>query len=438
MRRLLTLAWALAALALGAAEAERSLRVDFAADPEGADVVVDGALRGRAPLTLYDLAPGAHHVRFELRDYEPQDAFFELVPGVYSLQSVQLAPVKGLLLVTSEPSGCDVSLDGMSLGETPRLVTTLDAKDTYRLVLQKPGYQPRTVEVKFSGRTPLVRHEKLILDSGILEIRSEPAGAAVSVNGIPRGETPVTVRGVPKGAATVVLQKSGYGAVVRELALNAGDTQTLFLKLEGLPGALKLSSVPEGARFYVNGDSQGKGPLTLNHLAPGEYVVRAELEGYGTKERTIRIGNGETASEEFRLENVLGRLEIRTKPVGAQVFVDGHAVGRTTSASDAAEVSEVLTVANHKAGEHTVIIKKEGYAEAVRRPVLEASRATPLDVRLKRVFTPNIEIETTTGTYRGVLVDNAPSALVIEVSMGVSRSFPRADIRKINMLDVPQ
>ena len=86
----------------------------------------------------------------------------------------------------------------------------------------------------------------------------------------------------------------------------------------------------------------------------------------------------------------------------------------------------------------TVIIKKEGYAEAVRRPVLEASRATPLDVRLKRVFTPNIEIETTTGTYRGVLVDNAPSALVIEVSMGVSRSFPRADIRKINMLDVPQ
>ncbi len=438
MRRLLTLAWALAALALGAAEAECSLRVDFAADPEGADVVVDGALRGRAPLTLYDLAPGAHHVRFELRDYEPQDAFFELVPGVYSLQSVQLAPVKGLLLVTSEPSGCDVSLDGMSLGETPRLVTTLDAKDTYRLVLQKPGYQPRTVEVKFSGRTPLVRHEKLILDSGILEIRSEPAGAAVSVNGIPRGETPVTVRGVPKGAATVVLQKSGYGAVVRELALNAGDTQTLFLKLEGLPGALKLSSVPEGARFYVNGDSQGKGPLTLNHLAPGEYVVRAELEGYGTKERTIRIGNGETASEEFRLENVLGRLEIRTKPAGAQVFVDGHAVGRTTSASDAAEVSEVLTVADLKAGEHTVIIKKEGYAEAVRRPVLEASRATPLDVRLKRVFTPNIEIETTTGTYRGVLVDNAPSALVIEVSMGVSRSFPRADIRKINMLDVPQ
>ena len=438
IRKLLTFAWALAALSLGAAETDRPLRVDFASDPEGADVVIDGTLRGKAPITLYDLAPGAHHVRFELRDYEPQDAFFELTPGVYCMQSVQLAPVKGLLLVTSEPSGCDVSLDGMSLGETPRLVTTLETKDVYRLLLQKPGYQPRTVEVKFSGRTPLVRHEKLILDSGILEIKSEPAGAEVSVNGIARGETPVTVRDVPKGSATVVLRKKGYAEVVRELSLNAGDTQTLFLRLEGMPGALRLSSVPEGARFYVNGDVQGKGPLTMNNLAPGSYVVRAELEGHGTQEKTVRIGNGETVSEEFRLANVLGRLEIRTKPVGAQVFVDGHACGRTTAESDTAEVSEVLTVPNLKAGEHTVIVKKEGYAEVVRRPVLEASRATPLDVRLKRVFKPNIEVETSTGVYRGVLVDNAPAALVIEVSMGVSRSFPRADIRKITMLDVPQ
>ena len=236
----------------------------------------------------------------------------------------------------------------------------------------------------------------------------------------------------------VHLRNERHAEVVRELSLNAGDTQTLFLRLEGMPGALRLSSVPEGARFYVNGDVQGKGPLTMNNLAPGSYVVRAELEGHGTQEKTVRIGNGETVSEEFRLANVLGRLEIRTKPVGAQVFVDGHACGRTTAESDTAEVSEVLTVPNLKAGEHTVIVKKEGYAEVVRRPVLEASRATPLDVRLKRVFKPNIEVETSTGVYRGVLVDNAPAALVIEVSMGVSRSFPRADIRKITMLDVPQ
>lgn len=434
IRRLLAFVGILAALAVGAAE-EAPARVDFSSQPEGADVVIDGTLRGHTPLTLHDLAPGEHHVRFEMRNYEGKDLFVKVEPG-YAIHSADLASVKGLLLVTSEPSGCAVTLDGLSLGETPRLITSLEVKDTYRLQLQKPGYQPRTLEVKFNGRTPLVRHEKLILDSGILEITSEPSGASVSVNGIARGETPVTVRDVPKGHATVLLRKQGYADAVRELTLNAGDSQTLFLKLEGTPGALRLSSVPDGVRFYVNGVPQGKAPVSLGNLAPGAYVVRAELDGYGTQEKTVNVGLGETVSEEFRLESVLGRLEIRTKPVGAQVFVDGHACGTTRAADASAEISEVLTVPNLKEGEHTVIIKKHGYAEVVKHPALEASRATPLDVRLKRVFTPDIEIVTSTGTYRGVLVNNGPDAIVIEVSMGVNRSFPRVDVRKINMLDV--
>lgn len=437
IRRFLAVVGVLMALVAGAVEETRPARVDFSSQPEGSDIVIDGTLRGRTPLTLHDLKPGDHHVRFEMRGYEGVDQFIRVEPG-YAIHNADLTPVKGLLLVTSEPTGCNVSLDGLSLGETPRLITTLDVKDSYRLLLQKPGYQPRTLEVKFNGRTPLVKHEKLILDSGILEISSEPAGAVVYVNGIARGETPTTVRDVPKGHATVLLKKKGYVEVARELTLNAGDSQTLFLNLEGLPGVLRLSSVPEGARFYVNGDPQGKAPVTVNNVKPGTYTVRAELDGYGTLEKSISVGVGEAISEEFRLENVLARLEIRTKPVGAQVFVDGHSCGTTRAEDPKAEVSEVLMVPNLKAGEHTVIIKKDGYGEVVKHPVLEASHATPLDVRLKRFFKPNIEIETSTGTYRGVLVDNGIDSIVIEVSLGVSRSFPRVDVRKINMLDLPQ
>ncbi|MGN0855291.1 MAG: PEGA domain-containing protein [Kiritimatiellia bacterium] len=434
IRRWLAIIVALVALAGGTAEETRSARVDFTSRPEGADVVIDGILRGRTPLTLYDLMPGEHHVRYAMGDYEERDLFIRVEPG-YAIHNAELEAVRGLLLVTSEPTGCDVSLDGLSLGETPRLITTLESKSAYRLLLQKPGYQPRTVEVRFNGRTPLFRHEKLILDSGILEISSEPAGAEVSVNGIARGRTPVIVRDIPKGRATVQLTRRGYAEVVRELSLNAGDRQTLFLKLEGNPGTLRLTSVPENARFYLNGVTQGKGPVTLGNLAPGAYTVRAELDGYGTVERTVNIGIGQTVDEEFRLENILGRLEIRTKPVGAQVFVDGRACGVTRAADATSDVSEVLMVPNLKAGEHTVVIKKHGYAEVVRRPTLEASRATPLDIRLKRVFTPDIEIETSTGVYRGVLVENGISALVIEVSMGVNRTFPRADIRNITLLN---
>lgn len=431
------LAFVLAATAAFADE-NRAARVDFTSTPEGANVLVDGSLRGITPLTLYDIAPGTvHHLRFELKSYDSSDEFFSLDQGAYLSRHAELSPVKGLLLLTSEPAGCSIMLDGISLGETPRLVTTLDAKGSYRLLLQKPGYQPREVEVKFNGRTPLVKHENMLLDSGVIEVKTDPDGASVTVNGIARGLSPVTVRDVPRGRASVTIIKAGFEEENRELSVNPGDVQTLFVKLQGRPGTLKLASVPEGARFYVDGSPHGRGPVMVT-LQPGEYSIRAELDGHDTMERKVKVGNGETVSEEFRLQNVLGSLEIRTMPVGVTVLVDGHAYGVTKNADPKAEVSEVLLVSGLKAGEHTVILKKDGYGEALRHPVVENEKATKLDVKLKRVFKPDVEIVTNSGTYRGVLVDNGPEAVMLEVSMGVVRSFPRVDIRSFTFLDLDQ
>lgn len=416
-------------------EEARPVRVDFSSTPLGATVVVDGMPSGVTPLQLFTLRPGEHHVRFEKKDYEGADDFFTLVEGNYQTRHAELAPVKGLLLLTTEPAGCDVSLDGLSLGETPRLVTDLDAKDVHRLLLQKAGYQPRTVEVRFSGRTPVVLHEKMILDSGVLEITSDPAGASVTVNGIARGQTPVTVHGIPKGRATVEFVKNGFKDTAREVTLNPGDSQTLYVKLEGLPGSMKLTSVPEGARFYVNDVPEGKSPVVKNQLAPGAYVVRCELDGFDTVTRTVEVGNGAVVNEEFKLENVLGSLEIKTNPVGAQVLVDGHVCGVTKSADPNAEASDVLIVPGLKAGEHTVIVRKDGYTESAKHPTVENLKATKLNVKLRRIFKPDIEIETETGTYRGVLVEQSPSAIIIETQPGVPRPFPRSSVRTITPLD---
>ncbi len=435
----LALALTAAAAAAAATAGERAARpgrISFTSLPEGATVVVDGQARGITPLTLYDVEPGARHIRFELKDYEPSDEFLSLAEGSFATCHAELRPVFGLLLVTSEPSGAVITTDGgLALGETPRLLTGLAAKDVHRLLLQKPGYQPRPIEVRFAGRTPLVRHEALLLDSGVVRVTSEPAGAEVTVNGIVKGVTPCTVRDVPKGRATFTVGKAGYRTAVRELALNAGDRQELALVLEGLPGTLRLTSVPEGARFYVNDAAEGKGPVTLVNLRPGTYKVRCELEGYATVLRDVTLANGATASEEFRLMNVMGSLEVRTTPPGATLILDGHAVGTTRSADPAAEKSDVLILPNLSEGEHTLVVRKDGYAEVVRHPAVAAKSASRVTVALKRLFIPNIEIETPTGIYRGVLVENTAAAVMIETSPGVSRLFPRAEIRRIDVID---
>lgn len=426
-------ALAFAAVAAFAQEV-KTIRCEFTSQPDGANVLVDDEMRGQTPLTLYNLGPGRHHVRFEKQNYESVDEFLSLKEGGMFQKNAVMNPVKGLLLLTSEPAGCDISLDGLSLGKTPRLITSLDAKNVYRVVLQKPGYQPRTVEIKFNGRTPLVRHEELILDSGVIEVTSDPDGAEVTVNGQPRGTTPVTVRDVPKGRTTVTLKKHGFDEETREITMVAGDSQTLFVKLNGLPGTMSLSSVPDGARFYVNDQPHGKGPISLTNLKPGEYTIRVEKDGYATATKTVSLENGGAIVEEFRLENVMGRIEVRTIPAGAQVLLDGSVVGTTKSKDSDAEASDVFAIENVREGEHTILVRCDGYADVTKHPIVENQKTQSLNIRLKRVFTPDVEIVTDSGTYRGVLISKTPNGVEVEVSLGINRTFQHSEIRKLNFL----
>lgn len=419
---------------VASAEAPRPIRCDFTSQPDGASVLVDGAMRGVTPLTLYDLAAGRHHVRFTFPNYESADEFVVLQEGSVTQKNAELVPVKGLLLVTTEPAGCDISLDGLSFGETPRLITSLDARETYRFLLQKPGYQPRPMEVKFNGRAPLVRQETLIVDSGAIEVTSEPEGAEVTVNGIIRGTTPLTVTDVPKGRTTVTFRKDGFEEASRELSVTAGESQTLFIRLRGIPGTLALTSVPEGARFYVNDKPEGKGPVTLKDLPPGAYVIRAELDGHATMTRTVNLRNGAAAAEEFRLESVMGRLELRTIPAGVRVLVDGSASGTTKAKGEDTEPSELLTLDNVMRGDHTLTFKRDGYADVVKHVTVEDQKTCSLNVRLKKLFIPDVEIVTDGGKYRGVLVSQGAAGIEIEIKPGVNRMFTQGEIRKLNFL----
>lgn len=431
--------FALAAFASGLsafAQQGPSTRVDIASQPERAVVVVDGKDRGLTPLTIFDLAPGRHHVKFRLDGYVERDRYITVEEGRPSQHSNVLEPEKGILLVKSDPVGCEIEIDGVSMGLTPRLITSLDTKDVHRMTLRKTGYRPSTFDVRFSGRKPLVRNETLMLDSGVLKIVSEPSGAEVSVNGVVRGTTPALVTDVPKGRATVKLTLPGFrDEVISDLVIGAGDRQTVSRVLEGLPGTLSLASVPDGARFYVNGEYRGRSPLVLSGMQPGEYDVRAEKDGFGVETRRITVENGATPRVEFRLSNVMGRLEIRSSPPGAQVFFDGRPLGTTKSEDPDAEFSDKLMVENVLEGEHVLVLRKDGYAEHTRHPRIQRNKTARANVRMKRVFKPDIEITTDTGTYQGILVNKTADYIIVEVKLGSQRSFPRADIRKVRILD---
>ena len=411
-------------------------RVDFSSQPSGATVFVDGVNRGVTPTTLFGLEPGRHLVKYSLAGYSETCDYVTVNYGFPVAYSEVLYPEKGLLLVRSSPEGCEISIDGISLGLTPRLITSLNAKDAHRMTLSKAGYKPAVFDVKFDGRKPLVRNETLIRDSGLIHVFSEPAGAEVTLNGIVRGRTPVTVEDVPKGQATIKLSLEGFKEeVISDIVVNPGDEQTISRALAVMPGTLFLSSVPEGARFYLNGEFRGEGPLSIPGLTPGDYEVRAEKQGYSPVTRAVTVQNGSTPREEFRLENVMGRLDVRTSPAGAQVYLDGTLIGTTSSNDENAEFSDVLPIEDILEGEHTLVVRKKGYSEQTRHPKIRSRKTSSARVRLRRVFVPDVEIVTTTGRHRGILVEETPDLVILEVTLGVQSGFPQADILSIRRLE---
>ena len=160
---------------------------------------------------------------------------------------------------------------------------------------------------------------------GRLLVRSTPSGASVSVDGTPRGETPLTLRELPLGTREVVVSGPGYLPESRRVALTESrPSRSIEVRLSreasaSPPGAaaprpstpatrpaastgeLVVESLPSGATVSVNGQPQGTTPLSLAELPPGEYRVTMSMQGYRDFATTVRVVAGERARAAARL-----------------------------------------------------------------------------------------------------------------------------------------
>jgi hypothetical protein len=140
--------------------AANSGRLLIRSTPAGAEVVVDGQSQGVTPLTLRELAFGAHTIEVS---HEGQDAQrkqvtlserrparmvdFELRSTSVPAPAAAATNSPGSLQVTSRPSGALVFVDDSLIGKTPLLVSEV-AVGARQLRLELPGYKTFTTSVQ--------------------------------------------------------------------------------------------------------------------------------------------------------------------------------------------------------------------------------------------------------------------------------------------------
>jgi serine/threonine protein kinase len=103
----------------------------------------------------------------------------------------------GFVVVTSDPSGADVTMDGAKVGTTPVVLKDVWLSMSHELVVQAPGSKQYTVVLDPElGRMYRPVHATLESAMGWLRVESVPPGAEVRLDERVVGTTPVTVQNV--------------------------------------------------------------------------------------------------------------------------------------------------------------------------------------------------------------------------------------------------
>jgi hypothetical protein len=161
--------------------------VSISSEPSGASVIIDGRSRGTTPLSVSDLGTGRHELTLSRDGYRDYNTTFTISGQV------------GTVVVTTEPVGAEVLVDGTSRGRAGEggLALTRLLYGRHVITVRMDGYQDvtKTIEVRAPG--PVAVSFRLGWGKGYLRAESEPSGAEILTGGRSLGTTPLFVEMQP-------------------------------------------------------------------------------------------------------------------------------------------------------------------------------------------------------------------------------------------------
>jgi hypothetical protein len=252
-----------------------------------------------------------------------------LAARYYGMPSA-LAAATGTLVINTNPTGAQVLVDGQARGVTP---LTLTLKAGPHVVEVHGGGEPRTIPLTIAAGAEISQYidlPKSVAATGQLHVRSEPTGAQVAIDGVPRGVSPLTIADLTPGEHTVAVT-SDLGTVKQSVTIEAGNTASLVVPLT-TPDSPPLSgwisvSAPVSMQLYENKRLLGSSETERLMLTAGKHEIEivSEVLGYRAT-RTVQVPPGKVAP--IKLEMPKGTIALNAIP-WAEVWIDGEKVGDT-------------------------------------------------------------------------------------------------------------
>ncbi len=178
----------------------------------------------------------------------------------------------GNMWVESNPREVQVLVNGkVKAAMAPVMISDLEP-GTYKLEVKKPKYHTWTREIAIANGKTDSLHATLVRQTGSLNVRSQPVGVLVQVEGEvdTSALTPLENLALPTGVYQVTMRQSGYVEQRRKVNIAAGAAAEVSFELRARVGNIYVDSQPRGALILVDGASTGsKTPSLLESRSVG-------------------------------------------------------------------------------------------------------------------------------------------------------------------------
>ena len=314
--------------------------------PPGAEVWLGDIKAGNTPYQNLELSSGQNlNITLKAQDYVDLPVQLTLKPGSNIPEPFQLIPAFGSLSIVSEPSGADVYISGILVGQTPYKNSRLGSAK-YLADIRKHLYRPlnnQTITIENGIHTEL--SYKLQPNFGTLSIASVPGKVDISVKDgtseVYKGSTPASLQLEP-GTYILHASKDGYTQRRFEVNIARGKRTSINreqLQLRQLLGTVIIASEPAvtGARVLIDGKDLGAVPL-ITELPVGKYQVAIKADQFS--------GKSELLVQEGKRQKLLVKLRTDHRPSNAAGDVTSLSLtGFNYKSSSNAQMPREITVA---------------------------------------------------------------------------------------------
>ena len=360
--------------------------------PGEAEVYIDAKPVGITPLKLDDVLVGEHTLRVVKEYFQPKVLNIVVEKGKDNRVQIELDKAEFELIIDSQPpeAAVYVAVEGKfeadPYGKTPvSLKMALDQELGVKLA--KEEFLDRELKVKLteagfsvSGREELIAAEdgkgKIYLElspappPGSLQVVSDPPGATIYLDGISRGETPLTLAKVTPGIRKLRASIPGFVSVIREVEIISGQEARVEIELGG---RLDILSIPAGARTFIDEEYVGITPLKTDRIPAGTYQLRLAKEKYKDKLSAVVLSRGQEKEVSGRLIPVKGSIAISSDPPGAVAYLDGENKGNTP-----------VFIYGVMIGQHSLKLVKTGYKDREMQITVEELKISWQFIKLQK------------------------------------------------------